>query len=226
MARAVLSLSGVRLELLPSGALFWPARRLLCVSDLHLGKSSRMARGAGPLLPPYETAATLERLDQDLRATDARTVVCLGDSFDDDRAAAELTLADGERLRALMAGREWIWVEGNHDPGHPFPVGRHVAELSLGPLVFRHIARTGATAEISGHYHPKVPLPVGGSRPAALLDAGRLILPAYGVYTGGLRADRPPLSHLVGPDAMALVLGDPPRPAPLAALCRGRIRTR
>ena len=35
---------GETLYALPSGALHWPARGLLCVSDLHLGKSERRAR--------------------------------------------------------------------------------------------------------------------------------------------------------------------------------------
>jgi hypothetical protein len=45
----------------PAGALIQPDAALLCVSDLHLGKSDRIARGSGPLLPPYETRATLDR---------------------------------------------------------------------------------------------------------------------------------------------------------------------
>ncbi|MGR3401871.1 MAG: ligase-associated DNA damage response endonuclease PdeM, partial [Paracoccus sp. (in: a-proteobacteria)] len=53
---------GQRLEARPSGALFWPARRWLIVADLHLGKSERMARRGGALLPPYEVQATLDRL--------------------------------------------------------------------------------------------------------------------------------------------------------------------
>ena len=33
------TLAGTNLEARASGALFWPERKLLCVSDLHLGKS-------------------------------------------------------------------------------------------------------------------------------------------------------------------------------------------
>ena len=44
-----------------SGALFQPGAALPCVSDLHHGNSDRIARGSGPLLPPYETRATLDR---------------------------------------------------------------------------------------------------------------------------------------------------------------------
>lgn len=49
-----------------AGTLFWPARRWLIVADLHLGKSERMARRGGALLPPYEVTATLDRLQDEL----------------------------------------------------------------------------------------------------------------------------------------------------------------
>ena len=52
---------------LPSGALYWPAQAMLILSDLHLGKSERLARRGGALLPPYETRETLMRLDADLQ---------------------------------------------------------------------------------------------------------------------------------------------------------------
>ena len=40
------------LTALPSGALHWPDQNLLTVSDLHFGKSERLARRGGTLLPP------------------------------------------------------------------------------------------------------------------------------------------------------------------------------
>ena len=54
------------LTALSSGALHWPGQNLLTVSDLHFGKSERLARRGGALLPPYDTRATLERLDHDI----------------------------------------------------------------------------------------------------------------------------------------------------------------
>lgn len=68
--------AGTELTLLGSGALWWGEAGLLCVSDLHLGKSERMARRGGDMLPPYETRDTLTRLEADIEATGARSVVC------------------------------------------------------------------------------------------------------------------------------------------------------
>ncbi len=197
---------GETLHLRPTGALFWPAKGLLVVSDLHLGKSERLARRGGSLLPPYETQATLEKLDRELEATRASAVICLGDSFDD-TASAE-GIADDSRLWLvrLMAGRDWTWITGNHDPGPIDIGGTHRDEVQLLPFTFRHIADPAERAEVSGHYHPKARL-AGQARPCFLADAARLILPAFGVYTGGLPARHAALTSLMAPDALAILTG-------------------
>ena len=214
-----LSLRGAALKAMGSGALFWPDRALLCISDLHLGKAERTARRGGAQLPPYETRDTLTRLAADLDATGARHVICLGDSFDD-RAAAD-ALPEDERLwiTRLQAGRTWVWIEGNHDPGPLEFGGTHMAEAAIGPLTFRHIAQADAMGEVSGHYHPKATLHTRGravTRPAFLVDNQRLILPAYGTYTGGLRSHDPALACLMAPDAHAILTGQRPVTIPLA----------
>lgn len=202
----VLSFHGETLHLLPTGALHWPARQMLVVSDLHLGKSERLARRGGTLLPPYETRATLAKLDSDLDATRASEVICLGDSFDDDVAANEMDEADRLWLTRLMAGRDWTWITGNHDPGPVSIGGTHRAERNMRPFTFRHIAAPGESAEISGHYHPKARL-AGRSRPCFLADNARIILPAYGTYTGGLWCNDAALTSLMAPNALAILTG-------------------
>lgn len=197
------TLGDARLTALPSGALHWSAARLICVSDLHFGKSERMARRGGALLPPYETRATLLRLEADLEATGARVVVCLGDSFDDLAAAQGMDEADRLWLLRLMAGREWIWIEGNHDAGPTDLGGTHLAELARDGLTFRHIGG-GSGWEVSGHYHPKARL-AGKAWRAFLCDGTRAILPAYGTFTGGLWAEDAVFQPLMGPGARAIL---------------------
>lgn len=206
------------LKALGSGALWWPDQALLCVSDLHLAKSERVARRSGQSLPPYETRDTLDRLASDLAATGARTVICLGDSFDDLAAAASLPEEDRLWITQLQAGRRWVWIEGNHDPGPLEFGGTHLQELTLGPLTFRHIASAQETGEVSGHYHPKAGLQARGrtiTRPAFLLDSKRLILPAYGTYTGGLRSHSDVLRRLMEPKALAILTGPVPTCVPM-----------
>ena len=209
---------GETLHALPSGALWWPGRRLLCVSDLHLGKSDRVARLGGPMLPPYETQETLDRLRADLSATGAGEVVCLGDSFDD--LAASRNMADPlkDQLLGLMAGRRWVWILGNHDPGPVDFGGTHLADYGLDGLIFRHIAQSGAQGEVSGHYHPKARVSLKGrslSRRCFLMDDVRLILPAYGAYTGGLDCTRAELSDLMDRRAEAILLAATPVRLPM-----------
>lgn len=208
------TLADETLHALPSGAMYWPAQSLLCVSDLHLGKSERLARRGGALLPPYETRETLSKLDADIDRTQPAHVVCLGDSFDDLAAAEGLEETARLWLARLMAGREWTWIEGNHDAGPVNLGGTHLARLTLGPLTFRHIANPAESAEISGHYHPKARIK-GASRPCFLLDAQRLILPAYGTYTGGLRSEDAALRSLMQKGALAILTGPRAFPMPL-----------
>ncbi len=205
--------AGQSLVALPTGALHWPDRALLIVSDLHLGKSERMARRGGALLPPYETRETLTRLSDDLDRTRARSLIALGDSFDDLAAAGSLDDTDRQTLLRLMAGRDWTWVMGNHDAGNHDLGGSQRDEIPLGPLTCRHIA-TPQTPEMSGHYHPKARLG-GTARPCFLIDAARIIMPAYGAYTGGLYCDDPALTTLMQPAAIAVLTGAKAIPCPM-----------
>ena len=116
MSGQPITLAGASLVARASGALWWPAERLLAVADLHLCRSERLARRGGALLPPYETAATLDRLAAEIVALAPVRVVALGDSFDDCAAGAAIAAADAARLTALIAGRDWTWIAGNHDP--------------------------------------------------------------------------------------------------------------
>ncbi|MFY2824037.1 ligase-associated DNA damage response endonuclease PdeM [Ruegeria sp. MALMAid1280] len=212
------SFAGQGLCALWSGALWWPEQNLLCVSDLHLGKSERIARRGGPTLPPYDSQETLTRLAADITHTNPGTVICLGDSFDDLDASTAMGPDEKRDITALQAGRRWIWIEGNHDPGPIDLGGAHLSECKIGPLTFRHIARSEARSEVSGHYHPKARLRARGrviSRPAFLVDQTRLILPAYGTYTGGLHSSKRVLNALMDDRAMAILTGPRPRIIPM-----------
>ncbi len=204
------TLAGTRLMALGSGALWWPEQRLLCVSDLHLGKSERVARRQGGILPPYDTRDTLNRMAADLALSHATTVICLGDSFDDLGAAQALPEEERLWITRLQAGRRWVWIAGNHDPGPIDMGGTHLAELPLPPLSFRHIAQPQASGEVSGHYHPKAQIRTRArsiTRPAFLADSDRVILPSYGTYTGGLRSNDAVLAKLMRAEAVAILTG-------------------
>ncbi|NNG05265.1 MAG: ligase-associated DNA damage response endonuclease PdeM [Inquilinus sp.] len=198
--QAVLTVNGVELVADRCGVLWWPARSTVAVADLHLEKGSGYA-ARGALVPPYDTTETLARLTEVIVRLQPERVICLGDSFHDRGAAGRLAPADAARLSALIAGRDWIWIAGNHDPSPPDVWGgRVLGSLTDGALVFRHEAQRGAVGELSGHYHPKATIRTRGRRVTARCfvgDGRRLILPAFGAYTGGLDVLDPAIAGLL-----------------------------
>lgn len=172
------------------GVLYFPDLDLLAVSDLHLEKGSSFAR-RGVLLPPYDTAATLSRLQVVIADYGPRTVISLGDSFHDGAGSARMPDPFRERLCAMMAGRDWFWVTGNHDPDAPVGLpGETVREVAIGGLVFRHEPSAVPIAgEIAGHLHPCARIVQRGRsvrRRCFASDGERIVMPAFGSYTGSL----------------------------------------
>lgn len=181
-------LAGAHLVVDPAGIVYWPAERALVVADLHLEKASSYAR-YGALLPPYDTAATLARLCEVIMRYRPRTVVALGDSFHDGDGPQRLGRDDREAINALQNGPEWIWIAGNHDPDPAIGVGGvFTPELSVGALTFRHEPK-GQSGEIAGHLHPVARISARGrsiSRKCFAVDGERMVMPAFGAFTGGL----------------------------------------
>ncbi len=147
------SINGTALVADPAGALYWPNEGVLAIADLHLEKGSSFAK-RGVLLPPYDTAATLARLSAVIMRYAPRCVIALGDSFHDGGGPDRLADADRTQLKALQAGRDWIWITGNHDPEPAQNIGGQFGgALAIGGLTFRHIP-SGSAGEIAGHLHP------------------------------------------------------------------------
>jgi len=183
-----LHLCGEQLTPLPEGGLWWAARRVLVVSDLHLEKGSSFA-ARGQMLPPYDTSTTLSVVEGLVRDLAPETVISLGDSFHDRKAEARMDEACATRVRALTGVADWVWVEGNHDPDPPAHLGGRAAKvLRLGDLVFRH-EPTAEVGEIAGHLHPAAKIVARGRalrRRCFVSDGQRLVMPAMGAFTGGL----------------------------------------
>lgn len=225
-----------------SGVLWLPGHATLVVSDLHLEKGSSYAR-RGVVLPPYDTRTTLRRLAQVLRRFAPARVVSLGDSFHDPEGPSRLSAADRDTLRAMTARHDWIWIAGNHegllDGGG---LGGCAAQtLELGRLVLRHEPGPApATGEVAGHLHPVAAISARGRRlrrRCFVTDTTRLVMPAFGAYTGGLNvldAAFVPLfdaglrvwamgERAVYPIATARLVPDRARPAGGASGCNGPV---
>ena len=204
-----LSFGGQTLDVLPDGALFWPARRALIVADLHFEKASWFA-ATGQMLPPYDSAATLAAIADLVARTDAQALWCLGDSFHDALGCARLPVSVEAGLRDLTARIDWVWITGNHDGAMADPLGgRIMSESHVDGLILRHEADPhDARPELSGHFHPKLRVRARGmsvARRCFVASATKLILPAFGALTGGLDVAHPEIVRAVGREARALL---------------------
>jgi DNA ligase-associated metallophosphoesterase len=201
-----------------SGALWLPDHRTLVAGDLHLEKGSAYA-ARGQMLPPYDSRATLDRLEAEIVELAPERVVLLGDSFHDSRSIGRMAADDRARLDRLAEGRDWVWLEGNHDrealgaglsvasifaagdferlAGLP---GRVVPELALGALYLTHEPEARPRpGEVAGHLHPCARVMAHARRvrrACFVTDGRRLILPAFGAFTGGLNVLDPAIAGL------------------------------
>lgn len=211
MSEAPLHRAGERFLLDPGGLVFWPARRTLIVADLHLEKASAYAR-RGSMLPPYDSATTLERLSVAMRRFRPERVIALGDSFHDPEGTARLGRDASARLARLTVAAEFRWITGNHDTSLDGLPGHIAAEHREGAFVFRHEAAplTHGEFEFSGHFHPKarVATRCGTIRRACFVaDRARLMLPAFGAYAGGLDVTAPAIRAVFPRAADVFLLG-------------------
>lgn len=187
----------------PERALSWPARRTLVVADTHFGKSSVFA-AHGIAVPAGADALDRQRIDELLQATDATRLLVLGDFLHGPVAADSAIAAElAAWIRALHPVQLWL-VTGNHDRraarGWQAAVAWEGDCLEEGPFCFTHevdaraLASANARFQIGGHIHPVVAL--GGLRkrrprlPVFWEREQSLVLPSFGLFTGGYRLSR------------------------------------
>lgn len=196
---------------LPEGALWIAEAKTLIVSDLHLEKGSSFAL-RGQMLPPYDTHAALMKIEALIARLAPDIIVSLGDSFHDGGGVARMGSADRARLQGMIARCDWIWVEGNHDGRAPETLGGVVREtLHIGALVLRHAPSAGAApGEIAGHLHPCARVSGRGRsvrRRCFATDGARLVMPAFGAFTGGLNVCDAVFAPIFPDGVLALALG-------------------
>lgn len=193
-----------------SGALYVPDFATLLVADLHLEKGSSFAR-RGIHLPPYDTRVSLDMLTAVIAAAKPLRLILLGDSFHDGEAHLRLASDDLHRLRDVTARCETIMISGNHDPAPPADFGAAVArEVALGPVTLRHVPGTlgAGELEIAGHLHPAATIVQRGRqirRRCFIGDERRIVMPAFGSYTGALSITAPAFRDLFATFAVWMI---------------------
>ncbi|MEM9705420.1 MAG: ligase-associated DNA damage response endonuclease PdeM [Pseudomonadota bacterium] len=226
-----ITLNGETLVPLTGAALYWPRLQALIVADLHFEKGSSFARQGVPL-PGYDTRSTLRRLGQLCSAYKPATIISLGDAFHDLGAEGRMDDADIALLDALISGHEWLWILGNHDPEPPKRFGGTVARTErIGGLFMTHEPNEHAEpGEIAGHMHPCARVRTGNKtlrRRCFVQSPERLIMPAFGAFTGGLNVlDEAFGAYLPGEFTAWAIGGEGVYPIPRRGLARDSLPLR
>jgi DNA ligase-associated metallophosphoesterase len=185
---------GERLLLHPERAVSWPARGILFLADLHLGKGQHFRR-AGIAVPRSVSDANFSRLRALIAAFSPRRILLLGDLFHSDHNHV------WGGFCAFTAGYPDISFElvpGNHDilPAPCYTEARltvHEEIISIGPFSLSHHPleaerRVPGRYNLCGHVHPCVKLldraGSGMKLPCFFFGQEEGILPAFGEFTG------------------------------------------
>lgn len=185
--------AGHQLQLMASGACYWPQQQALIVSDLHLEKGSYFASRGHPI-PLTDTRDTLEKLHQEIMCLQPKKVICLGDNVHDAQGFLRMNEYDLLLLEDLCTKVDnWLWIIGNHDTANlKLPTlanTQFVSEIILDHCCFTHDFKSNEKVQIIGHYHPKISIKrqnVKITGKCFSVSKSVLIMPSFGSYTGGL----------------------------------------
>ncbi|MDM5178333.1 ligase-associated DNA damage response endonuclease PdeM [Massilia sp. DJPM01] len=179
--------------LLPEKALYWPARRMLVIADIHFGKAASF-RAQGVPVPRGTTTENLDALDALMAAHETREIVFLGDFLHARAAHAPATLNAMLAWRARHPDLVLTLVRGNHDkhagdPAAALAIGMVDEPHTVAPFSFCHHPDIAAPGYVlAGHVHPvfRISTRLDSLRlPCFLIGPARMVLPSFGAFTGG-----------------------------------------
>lgn len=172
----------------PSGALFWETKKLLLISDVHLGKISHF-RKHGVAIPNNAIEENFNKLTDVVAFFNPNTVIFLGDLFHSSKNQ-EWNLFE---QWASRCDSEIVLIAGNHDVIDK----KHYTDINIKVLQFLEIDTFLLTHHptdkkrwfnFSGHIHPGVVLRGFGGQslklPCFFQKQNQMILPAFGEFTG------------------------------------------
>lgn len=171
-----------------SGAVFWEEKKMLLISDVHLGKVTHF-RKHGIGIPKEAIFENFNRLKKILELFDSETIVFLGDLFHSKINTEWDFFTDWLKEHS----QKIILVEGNHDiisKGNYEDVNIEIYnELIIeGFLLTHHPTEKEGFFNFCGHLHPAIQLRGLGrqflSLPCFFRKPNQLIFPAFGEFTG------------------------------------------
>lgn len=171
-----------------SGAIYWVSKRILLLSDVHLGKISHF-RKHGAALPAHAIFRNFDKLDAVIACFNPEKICFLGDLFHSELNTEWLLFSNWVGQTNLPM----ILIAGNHDVIHPENYFRLdivvVKEWIVDDfLLTHHPEERDGFFSFSGHIHPSVLLAGKGRQflklPCFFKTESQMILPAFGEFTG------------------------------------------
>lgn len=182
---------GEELILSKNRAIYWTSKKMLIISDLHIGKGAHF-RKAGIPVPADLNQTDLDKLDGLIAEFSPEILLVTGDMF---HHKMNSEVENFRRWRAGYPALRMILVKGNHDLLKPsdyagLSLEVEPEELLCKPFRFVH-DQPGQEDEyynITGHIHPGVTI-YGRARqrlrlPCFYFGKTCAVLPAFSLFTG------------------------------------------
>ena len=189
--RMTINCKGETLILSKDRAIYWASKKMLIISDLHLGKSATF-RQAGIQVPSTISDNDLQKLSGVLAEFSPEILLVTGDMF---HHKINSDIDSFKSWRTQYPLLKIILVKGNHDilkaaDYAGLDIEIHPKELLCFPFRFVHDQPEKADEyyNITGHIHPGITV-YGKSRqklrlPCFYFGAHCAILPAFSLFTG------------------------------------------
>ena len=186
----VVEMKGEKLILLPEKAIYWAAKKMLLIADLHLGKSAHFRKN-GIAVPNQAEQKNWLLLHKLFKEYEPERVCFLGDLFHSTHNKEWEVFGE---LIDSYSSIKFELVLGNHDILQPelydklgFTVYPNLLEE---PFLLTHepLEENGVYYNLAGHIHPGVQLKGKGNQRyrTACFYFGKSggVLPAFGSFTG------------------------------------------
>jgi DNA ligase-associated metallophosphoesterase len=183
--------NGEELILDKERAIYWPAKSMLIISDIHIGKSAHFRRSGIPV-PATIGLNDLNRITKLAELYNADILVITGDMFHN---KINSDVEEFRSWRAQHANLRIHLIKGNHDDlkaedYEGLDIEIHEKELLMYPFRFIHDKPEikDEYFNITGHIHPGVTV-YGKARqrlrlPCFYFNSTCAVLPAFSAFTG------------------------------------------
>lgn len=185
-----IELQGETICLLPEKAIYWLAQKAIIVADLHWGKTGHF-RKHGIAIPVNTQVNDEIRLAGIIQQYKAERLIVAGDLF---HSVHNNEVESFGHWRDSHPDLQIDLVIGNHDILDSslytkWNIALHQEILNIGPFTISHDnIETADGFVLHGHVHPSVKLVqnrhMGIKLPCFCQTAGKMLLPAFGDFTG------------------------------------------